>query len=424
MRNRRNSRRKNKVKEIIFSKNFIITCIILISVSVMSFTLIKARQAHEIAEMAKKAEELDRQTGEIFTAIETDLLNQGTNNTTEKVYTVNIAAVGDILCQMDMINDAYKGGEYDFSNMFDEVSGFIKNSDIAIGTLETNFTANTYSGTGKYNSPIEFLKAVKGSGISLVSLAHNHILDYKESGYYETIEKIKNENVDITGIPNNNENVEFTGIIKEINGIKIAFLGYTYGLSNSSSLTDEEKQLANIYTEELASKDIEYAKQNSDYIIAIMHWGNVNDSTISSEQRQITTFLVSQGIDMILGAHPSVIEPMEIVQDSEGKNILVAYSLGNYISAFKYEDADVELILNIQISKTEDSDKAVLQKVDYTPIYVLDNGTKAENRFELTDMKKLIRDYANGDTSRISKSVYNSLLTKLEKLQKLLAVEE
>ena len=181
--------------------------------------------------------------------------------------------------------------------------------------------------------------------------------------------------------------------------------------------TGEEKKSANIYSEELAQKDIEYAKQNSNYIIAIMHWGDVNSSEISEYQRNITAFLVKNGVDMILGSHPSVVEPMEIIQTEEGKNVLVAYSLGNYISTLKYANADVELILNIQIAKSSDSDKAVLQKVDYTPIYVLDNGTKAENRFELTDMKKLAQDYANGDTSRISRKTYDSIISKLEKLQ-------
>ena len=100
-------------------------------------------------------------------------------------------------------------------------------------------------------------------------------------------------------------------------------------------------------------------------------------------------------------------------------NSTSAYSLGNYISALKYENADVELILNIQIAKSPNSDKAVLQKVDYTPIYMLDNGTNAENRFELTDMKKLARDYANGDTSKISRKTYDKLIEKLNRLQEI-----
>ncbi len=426
MRNRRNTRKRNVVLDTITNRNFIIIVSILLAVIIVAEGVIQIRKYQDRKLLAKQAEELEKQTGEIFTAIENNLTNPSSDDeTTVITRTARISAVGDILCQMDMIDDAKIDDGYDFSHMFTGISKFVKNSDIAIGTLETNFVDGKYSGVRKYNSPIEFLKAVKDSGIGLVSLAHNHVLDYGTQGLETTISKIKEQNIEITGIKNKvdeektkeQENSDFTGNIKEINGIKVAFLGYTYGLSNENEVTDEEKKSANIYSEELAQKDIEYAKQNSNYIIAIMHWGDVNSSEISEYQRNITAFLVENGVDMILGSHPSVVEPMEIIQTEEGKNVLVAYSLGNYISTLKYANADVELILNIQIAKSSDSDKAVLQKVDYTPIYVLDNGTKAENRFELTDMKKLAQDYANGDTSRISRKTYDSIISKLEKLQ-------
>ena len=434
MRNRRNTRKRNVVLDTITNRNFIIIVSILLAIIIVAEGVIQIRKYQDRKLLAKQAEELEKQTGEIFTAIENELTNPSTNGeTTVRTRIAKISAVGDILCQMDMIDDAKTSDGYDFSHMFTEISTFVKNSDLAIGTLETNFIEGKYSGVGKYNSPIEFLKAVKDSGIGLVSLAHNHVLDYGTQGLATTINKIKKQNIDITGIKENlektneqdentleeekQENSDFTGNIKEINGIKVAFLGYTYGLSNENEVTDEEKKSANIYSEELAQKDIEYAKQSSNYIIAIMHWGDVNSSEISEYQRNITSFLVENGVDMILGAHPSVVEPMEMIQTEEGKNVFVAYSLGNYMSTLKYDDANVELILNIQISKSSDSDKAVLQKVDYTPIYVLDNGTKAENRFELTDMKKLAQDYANGDTSRISRKTYDSIISKLEKLQ-------
>ena len=434
MRNRRNTRKRNVVLDTITNKNFIIIVSILLAIIIVAEGVIQIRKYQDRKLLAKQAEELEKQTGEIFTAIENELTNPSTNGeTTVRTKTAKISAVGDILCQMDMIDDAKTSDGYDFSHMFTEISKFVKNSDIAIGTLETNFVDGKYSGVGKYNSPIEFLKAVKDSGIGLVSLAHNHVLDYGTQGLETTISKIKEQNIEITGIKENlertneqdentldeekQENPDFTGNIKEINGIKVAFLGYTYGLSNENEVNEEEKKKANIYSEELAKKDIEYAKQSSNYIIAIMHWGDVNSSEISEYQRNITSFLVENGVDMILGAHPSVVEPMEMIQTEEGKNVLVAYSLGNYMSTLKYDDANVELILNIQISKSSDSDKAVLQKVDYKPIYVLDNGTKAENRFELTDMKKLAQDYVNGDTSRISRKTYESIISKLEKLQ-------
>ena len=422
MRNRRNTRRKNVILETITNKNFIRISSILLVAIIILFGSIKIRNYFDKKELAEQARELDKQTGEIFTAMETEIKETNTKKDgIKKTSTAKISAVGDILCQMDMIQDAQNEDSYDFSYMFDNITKYVKKSDIAIGTLETNFTSNRYSGVGKYNTPTEFLTAVKNSGISLVSLAHNHVLDYGEDGLNQTISKIHEEGMNITGIQNNeeNENSEFTGNIKEINGIKIAFLSYTYGLSNENEISEEEKSKVNIFSEELALKDIQYAKENSNYIIVIMHWGDVNSSTITDYQNNITGFLVNNDVDMILGSHPSVVEPMKIIQNAEGKNILVAYSLGNYISSLKYENADVELILNIQIAKSEDQEKAVLQKVDYTPIYVLDNGKKAEKRFELTDMKQLAKDYANGDTSKISRKKYDEIIKKLDELQKI-----
>lgn len=271
MRNRRNTRKRNVVLDTITNRNFIIIVSILLAVIIVAEGVIQIRKYQDRKLLAKQAEELEKQTGEIFTAIENNLTSPSNNGeTTVITRTARISAVGDILCQMDMIDDAKIDDGYDFSHMFTGISKFVKNSDIAIGTLETNFVDGKYFGVGKYNSPIEFLKAVKDSGIGLVSLAHNHVLDYGNQGLETTISKIKEQNVEITGIKNkvdeSNENTldeektkeqessNFTGNIKEINGIKVAFLGYTYGLSNENEITDEEKKSANIYSEELAQK--------------------------------------------------------------------------------------------------------------------------------------------------------------------------
>lgn len=258
MRNRRNTRKRNVVLDTITNKNFIIIVSILLAVIIVAEGVIQIRKYQDRKLLAKQAEELEKQTGEIFTAIENNLTSPSNNGeTTVITRTARISAVGDILCQMDMIDDAKIDDGYDFSHMFTGISKFVKNSDIAIGTLETNFVDGKYSGVGKYNSPIEFLKAVKDSGIGLVSLAHNHVLDYGYQGLETTISKIKEQNVEITGIKNKvdesngntldeekikkQESSNFTGNIKEINGIKVAFLGYTYGLSNENEITDEKK---------------------------------------------------------------------------------------------------------------------------------------------------------------------------------------
>ena len=425
MRNRRNTRKRNVVISTITNRNFIIIVSVLLVLILISFGIIKIRNYQDEQLMARQAEELEKQTGEIFSALENNLSGKNTEsegkseNTNQ---TVTISAVGDILCQMDMIEDAYENNGYDFSHMFNEITQYVKNADLTIGTMETNFTDNSFSGVGKYNSPIEFLNATKNSGINLVSIAHNHELDYGIDGLNTTVQKIQESGLSVTGLKNNkeNENKEFTGLIKDVKGIKIAFLGYTYGLSNEQELTEEDKSYANIFTEELAKNDLEYAKENSNFIVVMMHWGNVNESTISDKQNKIANYLIENGADVILGSHPSVVEPMKIIQNSEGKNILVAYSLGNYISSLKYEDANLELVLNIEISKTLDSNKAILQKVDYTPIYMLDNGEGTENRFQLIDMKQVAKDYAGGKRDRISRATYDDIIKKLEKLKELL----
>ena len=176
MRNRRNTRRKNVVLDTITNKNFIIIVCILLAIMLISMGIIQYRKYQDKLLLAQQAEELEKQTGEIFTSMEKDLNGATASGKVVRTSTAKIAAVGDILCQMDMIEDAYSNGVYDFSSMFSNITKFVKNSDIAIGTLETNFIEGKYSGVKKYNSPVEFLTAVKQSGIDLVSLAHNHEL--------------------------------------------------------------------------------------------------------------------------------------------------------------------------------------------------------------------------------------------------------
>ena len=123
---------------------------------------------------------------------------------------------------------------------------------------------------------------------------------------------------------------------------------------------------------------------------------------------------------MILGAHPSVVQPMEIRQNKEGKNVLIAYSIGTYISNLEDEDSRTELVLNIELRKSGKDGEIYLSKVDYTPIYVLDNGKEAQNRYELIDMKSVASSYSAKNTSGITRETYDKLVKAIKKLDALL----
>ena len=194
-------------------------------------------------------------------------------------------------------------------------------------------------------------------------------------------------------------------------------MSYTYGFENQNSKTKEELDSANIYNSEIAKKDLEYAKENADYSIIIMHWGDAYSTKPNKEQQNIAKFLVENGADMILGNHASAVQKMEVMQSPEGKNVLVAYSLGNYISGETMDISKIELVLNIELRKSGETGEVVLSKVDYTPIYVLDRGTKAENRYELIDMKGTAKAYAEGNKKIVNKETYNKLVEGLKKLE-------
>lgn len=411
-RNRRNKRNIRKILNLREITPFFITAIILAAIIVICSTTIIYRNKQDEELLARQRIELEKNIEAIFEETEKNIAN---SNNTIRDSTIRISAVGDILCENSILEDAYNKNtnSYDFKSMFKNMSTFFADSDITVGTMETNFTNNEYSGYGKRNGPISFAEAIKNTGIDLVSISTNHSLDYGIEGLQETKRALEGLEYDVVGDNLGESRVK----IKTIKNTKIAFLSYTYGFENQNSKTKDELDIANMYNSDIAKQDLEYAKENADYSIVIMHWGDAYSTKPNKEQQNIAKFLVENGADMILGNHASAVQKMEIMQNSEGKNVLVAYSLGNYISGETMDISKIELVLNIELRKNGETGEVVLSKVDYKPIYVLDNGTKAENRYELIDMKETEKAYAEGNKKIVNKATYNKLVEGLKKLE-------
>ena len=411
-RNRRNKRNIRKILNLREITPFFIIAIILAAIIVICSTTIIYRNKQDEELLSRQRIELEKNIEAIFEETEKNIAN---SNNTIRDSTIRISAVGDILCENSILEDAYdkNTNSYDFKSMFKNMSTFFADSDITVGTMETNFTNNEYSGYGKRNGPISFAEAIKNTGIDLVSISTNHSLDYGIEGLQETKRALEGLEYDVVGDNLGESRVK----IKTIKNTKIAFLSYTYGFENQNSKTKDELDSANMYNSEIAKQDLEYAKENADYSIVIMHWGDAYSTKPNKEQQNIAKFLVENGADMILGNHASAVQKMEIMQNSEGKNVLVAYSLGNYISGETMDISKIELVLNIELRKNGETGEVVLSKVDYKPIYVFDNGTKAEDRYELIDMKETAKAYAEGNKKIVNKATYNKLVEGLKKLE-------
>ena len=416
-RNRRNTRRVRTIKDVISTKTFWIIVAILVAIIVSCIGVNEYRAYSDRQLLAKQKAEIERQSQEIFSQI-TNTIETTNKGISESDVLIKMSAVGDILCSEDMINDAYNEETkmYDFSNMFRRVSGYINEADIVMGTMETGITSGKYSET---NAPIEFAQAVKDSGVNLVTISHNHSLDNGVAGLSETKENLEKIGYTVVGDKLDASNAV---AFREVKNTKIAFLTYTCMLDNEKSLSNEEKNCINIYSEEQAKEDIKYANENNaEYICVIIHWGDAISDTVNEEQKEIADFLVKNGVDLILGSHPSVVQPMEVRKNAEGENVFIAYSIGTYISTLSSEEAKTELVLNIELRKNGENGKVTLNKVDYTPIYMLDNGVSEQNRFELIDMKSTATSYAGGNTEIVTRQTYDKLVKALDRLNKILS---
>lgn len=415
-RNRRNTRRTKNIRDVITKKNFLIIISVLIFIIIICIGINSYKQYQDRQLLAKQRDEIEKQSEEIFSQINSNI-SQTNQNISESDVLIKMSAVGDILCSQEMLDDAYNDetNSYNFSHMFNKISGYIDKADIIMGTMETGIVDSEYN---YKNAPIEFAKAVKNSGVNLVTIAHNHSLDNGVKGIQETKENLEELGFSVLGDKIESANAV---IIKEVKNTKIAFLTYTCFLDEETQKTEEEKNCINMYNEEQAKSDINYAKESgAEFICVLIHWGDAISETVNNDQRKIADFLVENDVDLILGAHPSVVQPMEVKKNADGENVFIAYSIGTYISTLDSEEAKTELVLNIELRKSGKNGKVSLNKVDYTPIYMLDNGINAENRFELIDMKSIATAYSEGDTSIITRETYDKLVSALNRLNEIL----
>ena len=343
-----------------------------------------------------------------------------------------LTAIGDVMCHNTQYMDAFNSEEnkYDFSYVFKEISNYTKLGDIAIGSLETSFAGSNkgYSNYPTFNSPDALAYDLKKIGIDILSTAGNHCLDMGFSGLSRTIDVLDDADIAHLGTYKSQEDRD-TILIKNVKGANIAFINYTYG-TNGIPVPSGQEFCVNLIDKELIKSDIAKAKeQNVDMIVACMHWGTEYLTTANQEQEELSDFLFQNGVDIILGNHPHVLEPMEkktiTLEDGTTKDVFVIYALGNFICDQNAENTRNSIILNLKMTKHVDN-KITIDKVDYVPIYMYKEASSGSQKMRLLDIQKNIDNYEidmnNGVKPAISSSLYNNLKTQLEKIRKIVGM--
>ena len=283
----------------------------------------------------------------------------------EQDYSAKIFMVGDALIHSAVYEDAYRNGNgaYDFKPMLEVIKPISSQYDLAYYNQETILGGASlgYSNYPLFNSPQEVGDAFVDAGFNMVSLATNHTMDKGEKGVLNSVEYWKSK----TGVvasgqwSSQEERDSSIATVYEVNNIKYAFISYTIW-TNGLPTPIGKDYLSNLYSEEKAQADIASVRDKVDFVIVAMHWGTEYSFKVDAKQEEIANYLSNLGVDLIIGAHPHVIQTVEYINDNK---TFVIYSLGNFISDQNDIDNFTGLAFEVTLNKHIDLEDNITKSI-------------------------------------------------------------
>lgn len=398
---------------------------ILLFISIAIFTMLILFGIEHFSSLNKKTQEISSsETQPTENTKDTELV---IDIPKKEDITINMSVIGDIMCHNSQYQDAFNGSTYDFSYVFSDIKDYISNADIAIGNLETTFAGaeRGYSNYPTFNTPEQLAYNLKDFGIDVVSTANNHCMDTGYKGLVSTLNYLDDAGISHTGTSRSSEE-QNTVLIKDVNGIKIAFLSFTYG-TNGILVSSQRDYSVNLISDDLILNQLALAKeQNPDLICVSMHWGVEYQTIPNAEQKELADFLFNNGADIIIGNHPHVLQNFEkreiTLSDGTTKDGFVVYSLGNLLADQNKKYTRDSAILTLNITKDE-NDKIKINTAKYVPTYIYKDTSKSSQKFKIINIKNAIDSFDAGYSPNLSSSTYNTFKTELSNIKRILGEE-
>lgn len=325
-----------------------------------------------------------------------------------QTHTARVMANGDILYHDILYTSArQEDGSYDFNPYFEYAKDWISKADLAIGDFEGTISPDfPLAGYPLFNAPAEAAQSMKDTGYDVVDLAHNHILDSQLSGALNTAKTFNDLGLDTIGVYRKDRAKEGI-LIKKINGIKIAILGYAYAYNGmESNLTTEEYEahLSDL-DEKKIKADLKKAEQEADITIVMPQMGVEYQLEPTAEQVKLYHKMVNWGADVIFGGHPHVAEPSETLK-KDGQKKFIIYSMGNFLSNQTYERMDNKwtergLLMDLTFEKKAGQTTIKTVKAHPTLVWSWGKGQVGAEGYEYMNYRTLIlEDFIEGGKYR------------------------
>ena len=336
--------------------------------------------------------------------------------------------VGDISLNEAMLESfrTEDGRDYDFTPLFRRVVTQLATADLTVGNLEGNVTSNDAAADYKY--PVALLKGLYSAGMDVLQTANSYSIQSGMTGLTATKEGIQAAGMEALGTWSSPEDRKENGVlIREVNGIRVAFLAFTKGMNNlrlpegadycvNLLYTDYDTKYSVIARSAIIGAVEEARLLAPDVIIALVHWGSEYDRQVTDSQKEIAELLFSCGVHCIIGTHSHYVGPLEIPRrkiTAAGGN-LIAYSLGDFVSVSDSASARSGCILSLTLVK--DGSGIRITDVSYTPTYSTD-PLEESGSCEVLDTLDAISFYKQGYYDRVSEKLYERLVSAVEKMR-------
>ncbi len=338
--------------------------------------------------------------------------------------TITIAAAGDILITPEVMASAVRpDGSYDFSQIFLSAAPLLMDADLTVANLEANIGANP-DPAGNL-SPRSLLTALSAAGVDLLQTANTNSVYNGLSGLTDTIDAVEQAGMKPVGTFASQRDFEKSGgfTLVECKGFKVAFVAFTKGLGNLR-VPEGAEYCVNLLYEDYNTtyqavdtqgilkvlRQVQEAKP--DITIALLHWGSEYNGEISDTQQEIQALMYENGVDAILGTHSHLVGRVET---DNGR--LTAYSLGNLLSSDDAGGANQGVVLKLKFRMN--GTEPVLEGYTYAPVY-LATAKETGNGFQILDTEKTIDLYLSNYVDRVSKELYETLLSSRDQVDDLI----
>ena len=303
--------------------------------------------------------------------------------------TITIAAAGAVYAPKAVRESTLSGRRYDFEAVFSGLGDTLSAADLAIATLETT-TAGQDKGFDNYNTAPEILDALRASGVDLLALATERMLDKGYEGLELTISELTARGLAYAGVQQDGNAPQAT--MMRIGGIQVAVLAYTYGLSEEGAekTNDDQRTMAALMDQKRIVSDIRQARvDGADVVIVLPHWGTKNIANIPVNVRRLAAELAQAGADIILGTHPNVPQSTERIRTTRADGLehdtVVCYSLGNLLTDARTPENTAGMIAHVSVTHDPVTRRTTLGEMYCTPVYIARQRVQEETVYRVVD---------------------------------------